>query len=631
MQLWSRIRPFLSPSSFFSLLHRRYAIGASPRETRLIFAYGLAAFPVALVNNVWVTYNYAHFVGGILADSYLFILVQAIFLVWNSVNDPLFGWLSDHTDIGAIVGQSKAHPCLRRIQHIRYAGYLLGAAFLFAWFPWSDTSRPLAALHFLLSLSFYDGALTYMEVNHASLLADLSSNTQTRAWCNSASSLFSILGSFSSFFAHVLYAEKSNGRPDSTSSATEATVDGPSFAFRIFCLATVALALPAVELSVRVIGDWARTHVAIPSTNVEIRNLAGASQQSSPDASPIAVSDSPTVRSPSVRIASVQVGAADSLLEHPNGAHPPTASHDDFHAKPAGDAHSPHLTFQLFVRQLLSHRNFSLFCGLRLLQVFLCTFEKNHLSSFLDILLSDYLSTSTRGMLISMSFILPHLLLLVTSAYQQELGGVYAIIRQLFTSKIVCALGMLAALLLGTSGGLSSFSSSTSMLPFLLTVYLCGSRVFTECVCRLFPLVVSNLVDEDRVLHLRPSSMAATLIGTSSLLAKPGESLAPMLGWQVLNAVAVDAQEDSDEDGLASEAAISAHTFARKQALLYLLLLLPLVTVSLQLLLWHFFTLRGTYLKRISQRVLELEGAPDSHHQLASLASPIDVEESMQK
>jgi hypothetical protein len=118
-------------------------------------------------------------------------------------------------------------------------------------------------------------------------------------------------------------------------------------------------------------------------------------------------------------------------------------------------------------------------------------------------------------------------------------------------------------------------------------------------------LVVSS------VLHLRPSSMAATLIGTSSLLAKPGESLAPMLGWKVLHTVAADTAQDG---GTSSEDTASSlqHTDARKQALLYLLLSLPLLTVSLQLLLWSFFTLKGAYLKRITQRMKELEGQMDA-------------------
>jgi hypothetical protein len=126
--------------------------------------------------------------GGVLSDSHLFLVVQLIYLLWNSVNDPLFGWWSDRTRVTSSSSSSSltAHPCLRRLGHIRRGGYALGAAFLFAWFPWTHTSTPLAALHFLLSLCFYDGALTYLEVNHSSLLADLTPHAATRAWCNSA-------------------------------------------------------------------------------------------------------------------------------------------------------------------------------------------------------------------------------------------------------------------------------------------------------------------------------------------------------------------------------------------------------------------------------------------------------------
>ena len=119
------------------------------------------------------------------------------------------------------------------------------------------------------------------------------------------------------------------------------------------------------------------------------------------------------------------------------------------------------------------------------------------------------------------------------------------------------------------------------------------------------------------VLHLRPSSMAASLIGMSSLLAKPGESLAPMLGWKVLNlAGAASAELATTEDGSSDAAAAATATGAasgvddaRKRALLYLLLTLPLVTVGLQLALWSSFTLRGTYLRSVTQRVKELEGS----------------------
>lgn len=86
-----------------------------------------------MINNLFVTYSYPLFVGGVLADSHLFLAAQALFLVWNSVNDPLFGWLSDHTQEQATTHGKKEHSSSKRLKHIKYAGYLLGGAFLFAW------------------------------------------------------------------------------------------------------------------------------------------------------------------------------------------------------------------------------------------------------------------------------------------------------------------------------------------------------------------------------------------------------------------------------------------------------------------------------------------------------------------
>lgn len=112
--------------------------------------------------------------------------------------------------------------------------------------------------------------------------------------------------------------------------------------------------------------------------------------------------------------------------------------------------------------------------------------------------------------------------------------------------------------------------------------------------------------------------MAATLIGTSSLLAKPGESLAPMLGWKVINMIGAGGGGGA-EDGAATAATGGEASEARKAGLLYLLLTLPLITVGIQLMLWSAFTLKGAYLRHISQRVKELEGVVANDDQEATL------------
>ena len=59
--------------------------------------------------------------------------------------------------------------------------------------------------------------------------------------------------------------------------------------------------------------------------------------------------------------------------------------------------------------------------------------------------------------------------------------------------------------------------------------------MFTEGTCKLLNLVVSDLVDEDYVLHSRRQAVSALLFGTTAFLSKPGQTLAPLLGYWLLS------------------------------------------------------------------------------------------------
>ena len=48
-------------------------------------------------------------------------------------------------------------------------------------------------------------------------------------------------------------------------------------------------------------------------------------------------------------------------------------------------------------------------------------------------------------------------------------------------------------------------------------------------------LVISDLVDEDAVLHNRPNAVSALIFGTAALLSKPGQTLAPIIGTWILS------------------------------------------------------------------------------------------------
>eukprot|EP00960_Hanusia_phi_P000480 13542-Hanusia_phi.AAC.1 len=125
-------------------------------------AYGATMLGSAAMNNVWVTYSIPFFSSRLSSSS--FFLGQALYMIWNALNDPLIGWLSDMS------------PGLmrRRIPAIQYGGPLWALVFALSWLDWGDEGQKgslLSAVHFTLALFAYDGLLTLVELNHGALLA----------------------------------------------------------------------------------------------------------------------------------------------------------------------------------------------------------------------------------------------------------------------------------------------------------------------------------------------------------------------------------------------------------------------------------------------------------------------------
>ncbi len=68
---------------------------ASMLNSRLGRHYGAIAFYNTILHNVFLLYHVETFVSVYKIDKTSFWIGETIFLVWNSFNDPLFGWMSD--------------------------------------------------------------------------------------------------------------------------------------------------------------------------------------------------------------------------------------------------------------------------------------------------------------------------------------------------------------------------------------------------------------------------------------------------------------------------------------------------------------------------------------------------------
>lgn len=185
--------------------------------------YGSLALFTSVLHNVFLLYYVETFVSVYKIDKISFWVGETVFLIWNSLNDPLFGWLSDRAFLtsppsGAQVPSGQV--VLQRLRALSRSGPLFALSFLAFWVSWA---RP--GLQFLLCLCLYDGFLTLVDLHHSALLADLAVSASDRTRLNFQVSVFSALGSFSVFVSYCFWDKED------------------FYSFRLFCVTLAAFSV----------------------------------------------------------------------------------------------------------------------------------------------------------------------------------------------------------------------------------------------------------------------------------------------------------------------------------------------------------------------------------------------------
>ncbi|XP_061564393.1 transmembrane protein 180 [Cololabis saira] len=185
--------------------------------------YGSLALFTSILHNVFLLYYVETFVSIYKIDKVSFWVGEAVFLIWNSLNDPLFGWLSDRAFLNSPQSGSQItapEVVLKRLNALSTNGPLFALSFLGFWVAWA---RP--SLQFLLCLCVYDGFLTMVDLHHSALLADLAVSATDRTRLNFHCSVFSALGAFSVFLSYSVW-DKEN-----------------FYYFRLFCVSLAAFSI----------------------------------------------------------------------------------------------------------------------------------------------------------------------------------------------------------------------------------------------------------------------------------------------------------------------------------------------------------------------------------------------------
>lgn len=171
-------------------------MGFSLRINQNAVAYSTTTMAAWMMNSVFQFYYVKLFIERYHITDYWFNCAQIIYMIWNAINDPLFGYFQDHSNM----------ECLKhRRLNILYGGPLFVLSFLLPWFGWvSDDSPPwLAGAHLLFTLACYDCMFTFVLLAQCSLFAEISRNNEERETLVYYSSVAAILGSSAVLFTEI--------------------------------------------------------------------------------------------------------------------------------------------------------------------------------------------------------------------------------------------------------------------------------------------------------------------------------------------------------------------------------------------------------------------------------------------
>ncbi|XP_010084803.1 PREDICTED: transmembrane protein 180 isoform X1 [Pterocles gutturalis] len=307
--------------------------------------YGSLSLFVSILHNVFLLYYVDTFVSVYKIDKLSFWIGETVFLIWNSLNDPLFGWLSDRVFLSTQPGAEISSPevVLKRLGALSRNGPLFAISFLAFWVSWAHPG-----LQFLLCLCMYDSFLTMVDLHHNALLADLAVSAKDRTSLNFYCSLFSAIGSLSVFMSYAVWNKED------------------FFSFRIFCVMLALCSIAGFTLSTQL-----------------LRQRFDADGKAKWD--------------------------QESTLKEGIYGYFFSSSPFSLYIEKLSIPEEKKITLGEYLQQLSRHRNFLWFVCMNLVQVFHCHFNSNFFPLFLEHLLSDQISVSTGSFLLGVSYIAPHL------------------------------------------------------------------------------------------------------------------------------------------------------------------------------------------------------------------------------
>ena len=156
--------------------------------------YGLGALGLNITTGLFGTWTLMFYIRIVGLDPLLWALAWLAYLIWNAVNDPIFGLLSDRT-------RTKYG---RRIPYLMVGGPLLSITFVLVYLTPINNEQWVYFLWLLITLMIYDSLFTIVGLNFNALMADLTIDPQQRAHLSLFAGLGGGIGLSSTYILPIL-------------------------------------------------------------------------------------------------------------------------------------------------------------------------------------------------------------------------------------------------------------------------------------------------------------------------------------------------------------------------------------------------------------------------------------------
>ena len=154
------------------------------------------SFAMTMIQSTFMFYYVKVFLTLYQVPAEWFQASQVVYMIWNALNDPLFGYMIDHCPMS--LTRTRRHTIL-------YGAPIYVLSFLLPWFPWtSEKGTWIVGLHLMISLCFYDTMFTSLGLTAAALNTEISTNHQDRLRNTKYASVTALCGSFCVLFIEFL-------------------------------------------------------------------------------------------------------------------------------------------------------------------------------------------------------------------------------------------------------------------------------------------------------------------------------------------------------------------------------------------------------------------------------------------